>query len=183
MSTPYINNEAEEYFQTLEENKEALEVCYRHICDTINRALAIQDYELLFSLISYIESGAGHLAFEHIGEARIILRVLNIIALEHKYLGNTFASNCACLEELMDKYRLTLFAFRRVLFRLSDSSIDEAVEYLQGNVISHFAVYMITKEELLVETSVFYEALMIIYAPYWEPVCMEQFRLLTSKAS
>lgn len=183
MITPYINLEAEEYFQNLADNRDALTSCYQHICDTLNQALSVQDYDAMLSLIPYMESGEGHLAFEHIGETRRILRVLNIISLEHKYLGETFASDCACMEEIMRKYYLTLFAFRRLLFQLSDASVEEAVEYLQGTAISHFAVYIITSEELMHATSEFFEIMANVYALYWDEVAMQQFQMLVAQTS
>ena len=183
MNTPYTNTEAEEYFQNLADNKEALNTCFQYICNTLDEALASQDYTVLLSLIPYIESGEGHLAFEHIGETRRILRILNIIALEHKYLEQTFASDCFCMNDLMAKYYLTLFAYRRILFQLSDTSIEEAIVYLQDNVISHFAAYVISSEELMLPTSNFYESVIHIYAPYWSPNNMQQFRLLIQKQS
>lgn len=183
MNTPYINLEAEEYFQNLADNKEALNTCYQYICDTLDQSLANQDYTALLSLIPYIETGVGHLAFEHIGETRRILRILNIIALEHKYLDYTFASDCSNMDELMEKYYLTLFAFRRLLFQLSDFSIDEAIQYLQNTALSHFAAYVIASEELIIPTPAFYENLINIYASHWSQSSMQQFLMLIQKQS
>ena len=131
MNTPYINREAEEYFKNLAENKEALDKCYHYICNTLEEGLAAMDFEKLLSLIPYITSGEGHLAFEHIGESRRILRILNILSLERKYSERTFSSECFSKVELMEKYYLTLFAFRRLLFELSEDSMSEAAQYLQ----------------------------------------------------
>ncbi len=181
MNISYINTEAEEYFQNLADNKDALNTCYQYICDTLDNALATQDYTVLLSLIPYIESGEGHLAFEHIGESRRILRILNIIALECKYCTQTFASDSFSMKDLLEKYYLTLFAYRRILFQLSDTSTEEAIVYLQKNVISHFAAYVIASEELIIPNQMFYESLINIYAPYWSSGNLQQFRLLIQK--
>lgn len=180
MNTPYINLEAEEYFQKLADNRDALTSCYLHIRNVLNQALSSRNYNALFSLIPYIESGKGHLAFEHIGEIRRILRILNIIALEHKYLEKNFATDCITIDELLNKYYLTLFAFRRILFQLSDVSVDKAIEYLHNNVISHFAVYIIASEELIQTTSIFWEVMVNIYEPYWNETAIQQFQMLVT---
>lgn len=178
MNTPYINQEAEEYFKNLAENKEALEQCYQYICNTLNEGLAEPDFEKLLSLIPYITTGEGHLAFEHIGESRRILRILNIISLELKYCDGTFATECFSKDELMAKYFLTLFAFRRLLFELSEDSVNEATQYLQTSPLSPFGVYILASEELLTPTRSFWETLADIHAPYWSPADMQQFSLL-----
>lgn len=178
MNISYINREAEEYFKTLADNKEALDICYQHICNTLDKGLAELDFEKLLSLIPYITSGEGHLAFEHIGESRRILRILNIISLELKYSDGTFSTECFSKDELMAKYYLTLFAFRRLLFELSETSMEEATQYLQANVISPFAVYILASEELLTPTECFWGTLADIYTPYWTPADSQQFSLL-----
>ncbi len=178
MNSFYTNNGAEEYFQNLADNRDALASCYQHICNTLNQALFFQDYDMLLSLVSYIESGEGHLAYEHIGETRRILRILNVIAFECKYLGNTFATDCTCMEGLMNKYSLILFSFRRLLFQLSEISVDEAEQYLQSNIISYFVAYVIVSEEMGTVAPQLWKKLEEVYNKYWTTTDMKLFRTL-----
>ena len=78
----------------------------------------------------------------------------------------------------MDKYLLTLFAFRRLIFQLSSDSVAEAIYYLQNNPISHFAAYIITQDELILPTRELYETLTSLYAEFWTNEDIQQFHAL-----
>lgn len=172
--------EAEDYFHQMELDFDATQNAYQHILATIDKALLKRRYSALYELISYIEDGEGHLAFQYIGKTHRILRMLNIITLENKYQKKLFCNDCDSVKSLWGKYMLTLFAFRRLHFRLSEESTDEAVVYLQNHPISHFAAYMMTQDELIIPDQAFYETLALIYAQDWSPADMQQFFALTS---
>ena len=175
-----LQQEAEDYFQQMELDFNATQTAYQHILATIDAALAKEDYSSLYGLISYIEEGEGHLAFQYIGKTHRLLRILNIIALEDKYQKILFCGDCSSAESLWEKYMLTLFAFRRLLFRLSEESVSEAITYLQGHPVSHFAAYMMVQDELLIPDQAFYETLALIYAQEWNQTDMQQFLALVS---
>ncbi|MDE7223968.1 MAG: hypothetical protein K2O34_09330 [Acetatifactor sp.] len=177
-----LRQEAEDYFRQMELELDATQNAYRHILDTIDAALAEENYAALHGLIPYIEEGEGHLAFQYIGKTHRYLRMLNIIALENKYQKTPFCSDCSSAEALWEKYMLTLFAFRRLLFRLSDESVNQAVAYLQSRPVSHFAAYMMVQDELLIPDQAFYEALALIYAQDWSAADRQQFLALASPA-
>lgn len=177
-----LRQEAEDYFRQMELELDATQNAYRHILDTIDAALAEENYAALHGLIPYIEEGEGHLAFQYIGKTHRYLRMLNIIALENKYQKTPFCSGCGSSEALWEKYMLTLFAFRRLLFRLSDESVNQAVAYLQSRPVSHFAAYMMVQDELLIPDQAFYETLAVIYAQEWSAADRQQFFALAFPA-
>ena len=167
--------EAEQYFAELKACREDTLHAYDHIVKIIDTALSTQDIELLLSLTPYIETGDGHLAFQHIGKVHRILRMLYIIHLEHKYQKTIFCTNCPNTDALLAKYMQTLLALRRISFQLSDSSIAEAIEYLKEYPISHFAAYFISKEELLCQSPAYYESLTDIFSDNWKTEDIHQF--------
>lgn len=174
-----LRQEAADYFRQMDLDFDATQNAYRHILNTINTALAKRNYPLLYKLIPYIEEGEGHLAFQYIGKTHRYLRMLNIMALEDKYRKLLFCNGCGSAEALWEKYMLTLFAFRRLLFELSTESINQAVAYLQSHPISHFAAYMMAKDELLIPDQAFYETLSHIYTSEWSSADLQQFFALT----
>lgn len=175
-----LRQEAEDYFQQLKSDSDAAQTAYQNILAAIDAALANENYSSLYELIPYIEEGEGHLAFQYIGKTLRLLRMLNIIALENKYRKILFCNGCDSAEALWEKYMLTLFAFRRLLFRLSEESVSKAVAYLQGHPVSHFAAYMMVQDELLIPDQTFYETLVLIYAQEWSQTDIQQFFFLTS---
>ena len=171
----HSENTAEGYFRQMELDQEITQKSYRHILDVIDTAMATGDYDALWTLIPYIESGDGHSAFRYIGKTHRFLRILNILMLENKYRKTLFCQGCSSAESLWERYMLTLFAFRRLHFRLSDESVNEAAAYLQDHPISHFAAYMMVQDELLIPDRAFYETLAHIYAHEWSPEDTQQF--------
>lgn len=170
----------EQYFQQVELDKNDTKASYQYILSTIDDALSHQNHDMLIALIAYIERGKGHLAFQYIGKTRRFLRILHIIELEQKYQKIMFSSNCQNVDTLWEKYMLTLFAFRRLLFQLSADSVAEAIYYLQNNPISPLAAYIIAQDELIIPTDEFYETLAYSLAEYWTDEDMRQFFTLTS---
>lgn len=159
--------EADLFFQELADNIPAAMQANAQIEATINQALATRNISLLLSLIPYIEEGEGHPAFQYLGETHRVLRILHLVQLEHKYNMQLFIQNCETNSALMEKYMLTLFAFRRLLFCLSEGSMAEAVSWLQQSELSVFAVYIMTRDELLHPTDEFYELLLNLYSSQW----------------
>lgn len=172
--------EAEEYFHQMKLDLDATNAAYQHILTTLDTALATRDYAALVKLIPYIEEGEGHLAFQYIGKTHRLLRILNIIKLEAGYGKTLFCDGCDNEKALWEKYMLTLFAFRRLLFRLSGQSVEEAVTYLQNHPVSHFAAYIMTQGELLIPSQDFYKTLTDIYAEIWSHADIQQFFALTN---
>lgn len=167
-----LSSEAEQYFQELSQDREATKTACFHIDNTLDEALNMhktgrQDIDLLLSLIPYIESGEGELSYKYIGETHRIFRILHIIGMEHKYQMTLFCFDCNDRTSLVEKYMLTLFAFRRLLFHLSDSSTEDAVNYLQQNPLSIFAVYVITQDDLILPNKDLYQKIGEIYYDYW----------------
>ena len=175
----HLERAAEDYFRQMEQDQEITQKSYRHILDTLDTALAAGDYDALWALIPYIESGDGHMAFQYIGKTHRFLRILNVLILENKYQKTLFCQGCSSADVLWEKYMLTLFAFRRLLFRLSKESFDEAVSYLQSCPVSHFAAYMMVQDELIIPDQAFYETLASVYAQEWNTADIQQFFALT----
>lgn len=176
MNTPSeLCQETEEYFLQLERDKDAAQSAYLHILHTIDAALAGKDYAMLEELIPYIESGDGQFAFQYIGKTHRFLRILNIIALENKYRRPSFCVDCDNADALWEKYMLTLFAFRRLLFQLSDRSTEETLAYLHSRPLSHFAAYMLTQDDRLIPDQKLYENIAAVYAQEWSPSDIQQF--------
>lgn len=159
--------EAEKYFQELSQEKEVAKSACFYIDSTLAKALNRQDIGLLLSLISYIEKGDGQISYKYFGEIHRILRILHIIEMEHKYQIPLFCSGCNDKISLTEKYMLTLFAFRRLLFHLSDASAEDAVSYLEQNPLSVFAVYVMIQDDLILPDSAMYQNIMNIYSNYW----------------
>lgn len=157
----------EHFFQRTEEAYPRAQAAYQSIIDTINCALCDHNTDLILSLIPYIESGEGIFAFQYIGEIRRIARILYITELEKKNRRKLFLTGCKDKSVLIEKYMLSLYAFRRLLFQLSDASVEEASLYLKQSELSVYAVYTITQEDLLIPDSSFYEKLVEIYSGFW----------------
>ncbi len=170
---------AEDYFRQVALDRAPAQQSYRHILTTMDTALSTGEYDNLWALIPYIESGDGHPAYQYIGKTHRFLRILNIIMLENKYRKILFCQGCYSADALWEKYMLTLFAFRRLLFRLSEESFHEAVAYLQSHPISHFAAYMMVQDELIIPDQAFYLTLASVYEREWSPTDMQQYYALT----
>ncbi len=167
-----LSSEAEQYFQELDRDKKATLAASLHIDATLDEALdarkrGCQDIPLLLSLIPYIENGDGELPYKYIGETHRILRILHIIEMEYKYHMPLFCSECKGKASLVEKYMLTLFAIRRLLFHLSDASVEDAIFCLRQNPLSVFAVYVITQDDLILPDQTLYQKIGEIYSDYW----------------
>lgn len=162
-----FHQEAEKFFLQLDMDKHATESAYEYIVKTINEALSISNMDLLLSLIPYIENGEGKLPYKYIGETARLLRILHIIQLECHYKKNLFSTDCPNKEHLMEKYMLSLFALRRLLFHLSSESSDDAASFLYQSRLSVFAVYIIIKDDLILPTRTLYEDILKIYSDVW----------------
>lgn len=167
--------EADQYFQELAQNKETLQKVWNYITRTVNEALPCQNYDLLLSLIPYIEEGDGNLAFEHIGESRRLLRILHIIDLERKFQKPPFSIPCNTMDELMEKYLLTLFALRRLQFYPSESAVSDAIFFLSQNKLSVFAIYVITQQDLIIPDSALYHRITELFTKVWTTAEQEMF--------
>lgn len=168
----HLSSESEQYFQQLDRDKETTQAASLHIDTILDEALGFhergyQDITLLLSLIPYIESGDGEMAYKYLGETHRILRILHIIEMEYKYHMPLFCSHCEGKASLIEKYMLTLFALRRLLFHLSDASVEDAICCLQQNPISVFAVYVMTQDDLILPDRALYEKIVEIYSDYW----------------
>ena len=170
-----LSTEAEKYFSQMKQDEDATQKAYQHIFRTIDKALPARDHTALLALIPYIEKGEGYLAFQYIGKTHRILRLLHIIELEYKFRKPLFSDDCNSAEELLEKYMLTLFSLRRLLFHLSDASVNEAVYYLQEHPISYLAAYVMTHDELLIPNQMLYEDIAALYSEEWPEEDMRQF--------
>lgn len=176
-----LEQEAEEYFRQMKQDMGAVNEAYQHILNTLDTALAAGDFAAILDLIPYIEEGEGHLAFKYIGKTHRLLRILHIMKLEAGYGKALFCEDCGNTEALWEKYMLTLFAFRRLLFQLSEGSVDQAVAYLQSRPVSHFAAYIMTQGELLIPDENLYKTLAEIYAETWSVADIKQFFALAGQ--
>lgn len=174
------DSSADEFFRQLEERKSALQTSWNHITQTLNNALHLSDHEALLGLIPYMEQGEGALAYEYTGESRRLLRILHFIQLELRYQKTPFSSDCTDKDSLLEKYMLALFALRRLSFRLSASSMEEAAVWLQHNKPSVFAVYVITREELITPDKALYNTISEVCFPYWTADEQQLFISLTA---
>lgn len=157
----------EKHYQQLEQSLDSAQKAYEYLISSIDTALASQNYDALPKLIPYMESGEGELALRYMDKAHRFLCVLNIVALELKYGKELFCADCSSAETLWEKYTLTVFALRRLLLRLSEESVGEAVFYLQSNPISHFAAYMVIQDARMIPDQNLYETVAAIYAEHW----------------
>lgn len=144
-----LAQESEIYFQQLKEELPETKLACQYIDNVLNEALKMQDRDAFLSLIPFIESGKGKLAWKHIGETRRILQILSAIRLEVKYHTEIFCTGCLSKAELEEKYLMMLFALRRLIFYLSEESVEEAEQYLKSANLSPFVVHMVLQNELL----------------------------------
>lgn len=171
----------ERFFLKECESREAVEIANQHITYTLDTALVKQDQKLLLSLISYIEAGEGVIAYKYTGELRRILRILHIVDLEQKYHKSSFEAGCTSKEMLLEKYMLSLFALRRLLFQLSEISMTEAADFIRRSRLSVFAVYTIIQDDLIIPNRSLYELLMEICADFWDESDINLFHLLINE--
>lgn len=172
--------EADQYFRELSEHKEEIQSSYYHITDTITSALQREDYPLLLSLITWIESPEGQMSYRFNGKPHRILRCLHIIALEYKYHCTLFCTGCRDAEALYDKYVSSLLAMRRILFRLSPESVAEAYDFLHANTLSPFAIYTIANNDLIRPTADFYRQISDLYRDTWSETENQFFASFTA---
>lgn len=144
----------------------------------MDTALQQNNYDLLLSQISYMETGNGYLAFQYIGEARQLFRILNIIALEQKYHTCSFPYKMQSKQELIEKYKLSLFALRRILFALSPDSMADAESYLKQAQLSPFAIYILAKDELIIPNNLLFKKIQALYHLQWNQTEMQLFQQL-----
>lgn len=176
----FSKEETNEFFIEFNKRKNTTYQAYEYIQRTADCALSQQDYNLLLSLIPYMESGEGYYAFRYIGEVRRIYRILSIISMEKKFQKELFCYDCSSLHNLMDKYVMVLFALRRLTFNLSDESVDEALFFLQSKKLSPFVIYILTKDELIIPNKDLYETILYLYDGIWSEGDKQQFLALTT---
>lgn len=172
MNTPENkeNNLAEEsqiLFDDIKKNKKTAVNSYEHILSVINTALSERRYDSLTELYSFIINGEGKYAYNYIGRTNRILRILKIIIMEREFNKALFCTDCQNFDMLWEKYLLTVFAMRRILFRLSDQSVSEAVMYLQNNPVSVIAAHILSSEEVMLPDDRFYDSLISCYSNIW----------------
>lgn len=155
--------ELELYFQKKERNNEAARIANLHISQMLSHALPLQDIDSCLALIPYIKSGDGLWAYKYSAEVQRIFVILHIIEFEYKNSKTLFCSTCIDQDSLLEKYMLSLFAFRRLIFQLSATSVEEAVCYLSRIDLSIFAVYFIIQNDLIIPNNALYEKIIQIY--------------------
>lgn len=175
-----LNEEAENYFRQLIQDKEITQKAWQTIVNTTDSALKNENANQLLSLIPYIENGDGHFAYQYIGQIHRLLRILHIIELENKYHKKPFSSNCSNYELLMEKYILSLFALRRLLFQLSEESVNDAVSFLKVNLLSPFAIYIILQDDLIIPNAALYQLIAATYDNIWSTNDTRLFFSLTT---
>lgn len=159
-----LEQEAQEYFCQLKKEYPLAVASYNTILSSINTLLTENNFDSLSSIISYIEEGEGLYAFNYIGATHRLLRILYILQLETKYfLSAPFILDCNNTDDLMNKYVLTLFALRRILFNFTEESVTDAIAWLQQNSVSYIAVQIITQSEHINPNNNFYSLLNTIY--------------------
>lgn len=167
--------EAVQYFKELAENRENIRNTYQYVTDTVTQALQTEDYDRLFSLIQYIEGLEGTLSYSFTGRSQRILKYLHIIQLEYKYQCPLFCDGCLDADSLYDKYVTCLFALRRLTFRLSPESIEEAKSFLHANVLSPFAIYTLSSDDRIEATKSFYMQILDLYSNIWSETEIQIF--------
>lgn len=165
----------EKHYQQLKQDLDAAQKAYENLISSIDAALRNRNYGALPELLPYMEKGEGELALRYMDRAHRFLCVLNIVALELKYRKNTFCADCDSAETLWEKYTLTVFAFRRLLLKLSEESVQEAIYYMQSNPISPFAAYMIIQDARMIPEKSLYETLAAVYAEHWDAEDTQNF--------
>ncbi|MDE6129713.1 MAG: hypothetical protein K2G16_11065 [Lachnospiraceae bacterium] len=175
-----LNLSTDKFFQELNESKEIIRTSWSYITGTLDAALKGQDSKSLLALIPYIEQGEGTPAYEHIGESRQILRILHIVRLELTYQKTPFFLHCADKDSLMEKYMLSLFALRRLFFRLSEDSVKEAEDWLLRNKLSVFAIYVIIQEDFIFADNALYGKIAELCSAYWDDGDKQLFLSLTA---
>lgn len=151
---------------------------YDKITQIVDTALQQNNYDLLLSLLPYMETGDGYVTFQYLGEARHLLRILNIIALEEKYHSIPFAYQIKNKQELIEKYTLSLFSLRRIVFSLSSESIADAEYFLSQNRLSPFAIYILAKDELIIPSKLLFQKIQEIYTLQWNNNEIQLFQQL-----
>ena len=159
--------ELEAFFQELSQMSSKAELSYQYLLEHINLALSQHDIPALLKLIPYIETGEGYSAFKYIGKTSRIFRILNIIEFENKFDFPLFLTGCSDTQSLLDKYMITLFALRRLSFRLSENSIDEAVSFLRTVSFSYFCIYVLITTESLTADETFIDLILYTFQTHW----------------
>lgn len=157
---------ADAIFENLEKNKASTHEIYHCIVTIMNETLKKEDIEQLLLLIPFMESGAGTLAYKYIGETHRLLRMLRIISLEYQAKKPVLSAGCPDKSSLWDKYMLILFALRRLLFRLSEDSVNEAASFLISARPSPYAVYTMLQEDLILPDQSLYDS--VVSLPLWD---------------
>lgn len=163
-----LTQESEIYFWQLKEELPETKSACRYMDDLMDKALRSQNNDALLSLIPFIESGKGKLAWKHIGETRRVLQILSAIRLEVKYHTEIFCEGCRSKAELEEKYLVMLFALRRLVFRLSADSVEEAEQFLKSANLSPFVLHMALQNELLPSARGVYQRLADLLDEIWD---------------
>lgn len=162
------NQDSELFLNSIEEILPKAKEAHQHIICTINTALKRLDIELLLSMIPYIEEDNGMLSLQYIAQTTRIWRILHIIQLENQFHLSLFSTNCSNSDDLIEKYMLSLFALRRILFDLSISSRIGARKFLQEQALSPFAIHLILTQDLIHPNRDLFQSIIKIHYNIWD---------------
>lgn len=141
----------EDEFKLINKSKDLVLDFDNNLWELIAMFLEVQSNETLEVLNDFIEKEKNSLAFQLSCDSIRARRLINIFTKEKECSFNSFASNVKTIEQLKEKYLLTIFAIRRIELNPSDKMFEEGVLFLINNNISPVAIVKVIEEELIVE--------------------------------
>lgn len=141
----------EDEFKLINKSKDLVLNFDKNLWEMIAMFLEVQSNETLEILNDFIEKEKNSLAFQFSCDSIRARRLINIFTKEKECSFNSFASNVKTIEQLKEKYLLTIFAIRRIELNPSDKMFEEGVLFLINNNISPVAIVKVIEEELIVE--------------------------------
>lgn len=169
---------ADQFFADIVAGREKIEESKKVIFNMMDLAVKDNRRDIFESLISYITKKNGQYALHYVGEATRILNLCQIISMEYEFGERLLHDGCDGYESLKEKYFLTIYALRRILFALSEVSVEEAKSYLQSTAPSYLAVHLILEREIFRVDEVFMERIIDIFRSIWTLAQLEAFEKL-----
>lgn len=159
--------ESERNMLQLDEDKEYCFSIYKEMRECVDLCLKSNEYQPLFDLLPYFEKPEDYPRLRHTGETRRLNIMINALKLETKYHKNSFLSTTTDYENLFEQYTLTIFALRRLELKLSETSIEEAENYLTSIPFNIYIARLIIENEYFENYENLYQSLYHCFKNIW----------------
>lgn len=156
-------------------DKEYCFAIYKQIKDIFDACLLHKQYEPLLELILLFNIQKFPKLI-HTADTRRIFTIIQASNLELENSSNIFLSSVTTYDEMMTQYVQTIFALRRLELELSESSVQEAKNYLTSIPLSIYFAHFIIERELFENRQYLYQNVFSCFTDIWSDSDKEQWQ-------